>query len=405
MLATAKLLFAESIVLLMGVNIFRLMRLLSPIERSNLNAFRESISRHDFRRLRSLIKQRKATVSYSTLGLSININIEDDFPQAKLRVDNEKLKSFIEKINREVKETVELKAYKVFCGSAEKIKDYIAPTIVGLDTIKEAIALQLFAKEPVHILLLGDIGTGKTEMLKSAAGLAPVSVFGSASGADGTVLSVSAAGKNMRMGLLPSANEGLCAIDELNTIKIKDYPQLYNAMEKGFVAYDSPRRHMHFNAKVKVLASATPKTGQLVGRITDILKQQIPFEPELMTKFHLCFIIRRPSMDEFKDITRTIVKDHNKEVKKEDIDFIRGYIGYAESMSVDFPKMLEEEIVTLATELKKNEIRYLVSITPRTIRGLIRLAKASARMELRKEVTEKDIRKVRTILKKSLEVV
>lgn len=391
--------------MVMGVNIFGLMRPLSQVERSNLNAFKESINRHDFRKLMNLVKQKKAAVFYSTLGLSTSINIEDDFPQAKLNVDDERLKSFIEKVNRASRETVELQAYKTFSSSAEKVKEYIAPAIVGLDTIKEAVALQLFAKEPVHILLLGDVGTGKTEILKSAAELAPVSVFGPASGADGTVLSVSAAGKNVNMGLLPLANEGLCAIDELNMIKSKDYAALYSAMEKGFVSYDSARKHLRFNAKVKVLANATPKTGQLVGRITDILKQQIPFEPELITKFHLSFIIRRPSMEEFKEITRTIVKDQKKEAKKEDIDFIRGYIGYAESITIDFPKMLEEEVVTLVTELKRNELRYLVSITPRTIAGLIRLAKASARMELRKEVSEKDIRKVKAILKKSLEVI
>ena len=74
-------------------------------------------------------------------------------------------------------------AFSEFSSVAlEKLSGMIAPDIVGFDAVKKAGALQLFATDRIHVLLLGDPGVGKTEILRSAAELYPISSFGLGSG-------------------------------------------------------------------------------------------------------------------------------------------------------------------------------------------------------------------------------
>jgi replicative DNA helicase Mcm len=71
----------------------------------------------------------------------------------------------------------------------EKLRRSIAPTIWGHDDIKEAAALQLFGgvkkhlpdgshiRGNIHILLMGDPGTGKSQILRHVAQIAPKSIY------------------------------------------------------------------------------------------------------------------------------------------------------------------------------------------------------------------------------------
>ncbi len=84
--------------------------------------------------------------------------------------------------------------------------------------------------------------------------------------------------------------------------------------------------------------------------------------------------------------------------------FIREYVDFAEQVDVEFPKEFEKQVVEFSTTLKKDEKKYLIEISPRIVIGLIRIAKASARMELRKTVKKEDIDKAEEIIKFGLQI-
>jgi replicative DNA helicase Mcm len=174
----------------------------------------------------------------------------------------------------------------------EKIFSLIAPNIIGLDEVKKAGLIQLFAKDKVHILLLGDPATGKTDILRSIADLAPISSYGLGSGASKAGLTVAVIGKDIAKGLLPMADNGIACIDELNLLKTADRAGLFNAMEKGFITYDKADSHLKIDARIKVFATANPEGERFVGRTIDVIKKQIPFDPALLSRFHLIFLIR-----------------------------------------------------------------------------------------------------------------
>ena len=285
-----------------------------------------------------------------------------------------------------------------------RIKKFIAPHIVGFDDIREAVVLQMFAKEKIHILLLGDPSTGKTDILRAVNDLAPISSYGLGSGTSSAGLTATIKGKEVTPGLLPMADNGICCIDELNLMKHQDRGSLLNAMEKGFVSYDKANKHVKFDARISVLATANPKGDRFVGKIPSTWLKQIPFDPALLTRFHLVFFIRKPNEKEFLDIAKKIIADTTKALEMGDTLFLRDYIEFSQIIEVDFDKKLKEQIVDFAAQLKKDEKDFLVEVSPRTIIGIMRLAKASARMELRHKVEQKDLDKVFKVVKNSLYV-
>ena len=380
-------------------------RPLSKKERGYMSELDKYLEPRDLKRIKKLLKNKKIGVSFSSLGISEEIGDDVSFPQLNLALEDNELQLFTEKINKEIEERVKRKTFRLFSEKARKtIKEFIAPNIFGLGLVKEAAALQLFAVEPVHILLLGDPGTGKTDILKSVSNLHPITSFGLGSGASKAGLSAAVKGNEIIRGLLPMANNGICCIDELNLMKKTDYAALYSAMEKGFITYDKANKHFQLDAHVRVIATSNPKGDRFVGNIISILKQQIPFDSALLTRFHLVFLIRKPGLERFAKITKKIVQNDKMKVSIKDMEFIKDYVDFAEQVDVEFPKEFEKQVVEFSTKLKKDEKKYLIEISPRLVIGLIRIAKASARMELRKTVKKEDIDKAEEIIKFGLQI-
>jgi replicative DNA helicase Mcm len=229
-----------------------------------------------------------------------------------------------------------------------------------------------------------------------------VSAFGLGSGTTGVGLVATVKGKEVSKGLLAQADNGLCAIDELNLMKDDNRAGLYNAMEKGFVTYSKGGSHLRFDARVNVIATANPRGDKFIGEDIKGMKKQLPFDSALLTRFHLVFLIRKPDVKQFAEISRKIARGEKKNIADADIAFAKAYVDHAKKISVKFPRELEDELVSFAEKLKMNEKRYVTEISPRVVVGLMNLAKASARFELRDTVEQKDLDRVMKLVETSL---
>jgi len=312
----------------------------------------------------------------------------------------------VSEVNKDIKQKIIEGIFKEFSGKAfDVIPSIIAPHITGMDDVKKAVAIQLFAKQPIHILLLGDPGTGKTDILRSAFNLAPISSFGLGSGTSGVGLVVTVKGDHIMKGLIPLADGGICCIDELNLMKEESRAGLYNAMEKGFVTYDKGGNHYTFDARIKVLATANPKEDKFIGKAINELREEIPFDAALLTRFHLTFFIRKPGLKQFREIASLIASEKKSEISKDDIEIIKSYIEYSRKKEVsEISKGMQKEIVDFISEIKKDEDKYLVEVSPRLVIGFMRLCKGLALMEGRAEVSEKDVSRIKDIVKESLKI-
>ncbi len=361
----------------------------------------------DIREITLLAKQKKTELTTGMFEVSPQVMAERSFPVISPMTKEQDIVDYISRLNKAVKDRVQKRAFSEFSRNApDMIQKFIAMNIVGMDEVKKAASVQLFANyaEPVHILLLGDPGTGKTDILRSVSSLSPISSFGLGSGTSGVGLTVTVKGNEVLKGLLPMADKGLCAIDELNLMQERDRASLYNAMEKGFITYDKGGKHYKFDSRIKVIATANPVGDRFAGWTIETLKKQMPFDSALLTRFHLVFLIRKPDIQQFVEISKKIIRSEKKKALTGDESFIRDYVEYAQDIKVDIPVEFERGIIDFIAEIKENENRYLIEISPRLVVGFLRLAKASARMRLATKVTQDDIDLVKEIVTRGLRI-
>ena len=368
--------------------------------RANFKVLEDILEKEDAKKVKKLLKENQISFSQSRIGT--NLVYDEIFPILELSVMEKPVADFVELMNKQIDYHFKSKSFKEFVEGAKKtILSNIAPNITGLDIVKEAALLQLFS-EQLHILLLGDPGIGKSDIMKSITDIAPISSFGLGSGTSSAGLAVTIKGNTIMPGLLPMAHEGIAIIDELNLMKSEDRASLYNAMEKGFITYDKGGNHNVFDAKINILAAANPIKDKFIGVKLEDLKKQIPFDSAMITRFHLVFLIKTPGVTQFSEIARRIVEQDKKKMNEKDLNFIKEYIDFAKQIKVDFPKDFQKEVVEFSRELKEKEKNFVVEVSPRMILGLVRLAKASARVELRNKVEKRDLDKAKEIIKTSL---
>lgn len=385
------------------MGLFSTVKKLRPLkseEKERLGTIKTYVNEKRYKLIKKLLKQGKIDIDQKKIKNSFIKEFE--MPQIIALTS----KVMTEDVNKDIKKQAMKNIYEEFSKKAyEELPKHIAPNIHGMEQAKKAATIQLFSQQLIHILLLGDPGTGKTDILRSLFNLAPISSFGLGSGTTGSGLVVTVKGDRIMKGLLPLADKGVCCIDELNLMKEESRAGLYSAMEKGFVTYDKGGHHYQFDARVKVIATANPKGDKFTGETLEELKKEVPFDSALLTRFHLVFLVRKPDIEQFKKIADQIVAQENTEIKDEDKEFIKEYLGYVSDIKVkDIDKDLQTKIVDFMARLKQSEEQFLIEVSPRLILGFMRLCKGLARMEKREKVTEKDVERIKELILDSLKV-
>ena len=147
----------------------------------------------------------------------------------------------------------------------------IAPSIYGHDDIKEAILLQLMGgvrkqkedgtttRGDIHILLCGDPGSGKSQLLTFVSKLAPKARFVSGKGTSGAGISASVVkdeflkGWALEAGALVLANKGICCIDELDKMTVEDTSAMHEAMEQQRISISKANIQACYSEDTEVL--------------------------------------------------------------------------------------------------------------------------------------------------------
>jgi len=286
-----------------------------------------------------------------------------------------------------------------------------APAIYGYTRIKEAILLQLFGgaggdkgggiktRANIHMLLLGDPGAAKSQLLKSASKIAPKSMFVSGKSATGAGLTATVVkdemtkGWALEAGAMVLANGGMCAIDELDKMSDEDTSTMHEALEQQTISIAKANIRATLRCETTVLGAANPKYGRF-DPYGDIMKQ-IDFPPALVSRFDLIFIVR-DIPDKKKDtlIAEHILQAHrdNKKTETElSSDFMKKYIAYAKQIRPVLTQAAIEKIRDFYVSIRNaagqdEEATKSVPITARQLEAIVRLAEASARIKLDKKV-------------------
>ena len=210
----------------------------------------------------------KTGVQSTRFDLAMDINyiesVQEDYSTIELsEEDKEKIKEFS-------------KDPQLF----EKFTKAIAPSIYGHDKIKEAIVLQMIGgirkkkedgtimRGDIHILLVGDPGSGKSQILQFVSKAAPKARYVSGKGASGVGLTAAVVkdeilkGWALEAGALVLANKGIVVVDELDKMEKEDRSALHEAMEQQTITIAKANIHATLRAETTMLAAANPKSGR-----------------------------------------------------------------------------------------------------------------------------------------------
>ncbi|KAK2952813.1 putative DNA replication licensing factor mcm5 [Blattamonas nauphoetae] len=304
------------------------------------------------------------------------------------------------------------------------IEDLIDPAIYGHRWIKRAIACQLFGgrrkshsdgthiRGDINVLLIGDPGTAKSQLLKFASQIAPISVStsGKGSSAAGLTAAVTKEGPSgewyLEGGAMVLADGGLVCIDEFDKMNPDDRVAIHEAMEQQTISIAKAGITTVLNSRCSVLAAANPLAGHYNESYS--LSENIDFQTTILSRFDLIFIIRdHVNAEQDRRVAQQLIQNHsvghqqaNEDARK--MKELKDYIEYARLrhkpvMTADASKAIEDEYVRIRNESSKeksgeNRAIKQIPITVRQLEAIIRISESFAKMHLRDEVTKEDAR-------------
>lgn len=310
----------------------------------------------------------------------------------------------------------------------DKFVRSIAPSIYGHDNIKEAIVMQLMGgvkklkkdgtmtRGDLHILLVGDPGAGKSQLLTFVNHAAPKSRYVAGRSTSGVGLTAAVVkdeflkGWALEAGAIVLADRGILVIDEMDKMTKEDTSALHEGLEQQQITVAKANIQATLRCETTVLAAANPKFGRFEPYTP--IAQQIDMPTPLINRFDLIFIVRDiPDLIRDERIAHQVLlnqshRDSEPEIKPETL---RKYIAYVKQRvnplltdeAIDYIKKFYVKLRNSGS-VATDEGSKPIPISARQLEAIVRLAEGSARVRLSDKVTKVDVKRAIRLLTVSL---
>jgi len=313
----------------------------------------------------------------------------------------------------------------------ERLISSMAPSIYGMHYVKTAILLSMmggqmkpaarrhhYLRGDINVLIVGDPGTAKSQLLKYVEQTAPKTVYTTGKGASAVGLTAAVSRDEqgdvcLQGGAMVLADDGICLIDEFDKLGPSDRSSIHEAMEEQTISISKAGVCTTLKAKCAVIAVANPIEGRFDPERT--FAQNVCFSGPILSRFDtLCVLKDEADAEQDERLADHVICSHirchekatsaEKQIKPRraqeanaivpiEQELLQQYIVYART-SV-FPKITDMNTDRIGEFYK--EIREAVKgfggapVTSRCINSIVRLAEANARLELRQHVTSRDL--------------
>ena len=245
----------------------------------------------------------------------------------------------------------------------EVFANCIAPSIYGNQDIKKAIACLLMGgskkilpdgmklRGDINVLLLGDPGTAKSQLLKFVEKVSPIAIYTSGKGSSAAGLTASVQRDTntrefyLEGGAMVLADGGVVCIDEFDKMRDEDRVAIHEAMEQQTISIAKAGITTILNARTSVLAAANP----IFGRYDDLKTpgENIDFQTTILSRFDMIFIVRdEHERGRDERIAKHVMGIHmggrgvEEQVQAEiPVEKMKRYISYCKSY-VSFPSLI-----------------------------------------------------------------
>ena len=295
----------------------------------------------------------------------------------------------------------------------------LAPEVYGYDLIKQGLLLSLFEgnrpdddtfksaqmdRWTIHILLIGDPGIGKSQLIQAMKKRAPKNITISGTNTSQAGLTNSAVKDELtgtwtlEAGAVVLADTGNLCIDEFDKLRPSAQKSLNEPMEQLSIGSAKVGLVQTMTARTSIIAAANPKYGKF--RKDKDIGEQLDIADSTLSRFDLLFVLE-DEIDTEKDkelanalLNKEFIIDESETL---DLDLFKKYITYAKAHC--FPVLDNDAKVALRdfyvdTRQAARQSNDGKPITPRDLKALERLTIASAKSELRCTATIKDVERV-----------
>ncbi len=347
-------------------------------------------------------------------------------------------------------ELEEIEAISKRVDLLELLTNSIAPSIFGagkLQMVKRSLVLQLFggvsrkysdstrARGDIHILLMGDPGVAKSQLLTYMSQISPRGRYASGGGVTGAGLTAAAIRDSfndgrfaLEAGVLVLADTGLAAIDEFDKMSNEDRSRMHEAMEQQQIHISKGGINAMLRTRCSILAAANPKEGRFTQRyqqhfdITPMF-DEVDLPSPLISRFDIIWLLRDDIIQEqdrriaehilanrSSGISEALIEEGREvdpRMDEEEDAFKKGYSGedqltipmfrkYVAHAKRHFHPNINDEAKQILTDFylrtrdNFTEEDNSVPITARALEALVRMAEASARLRLSEVAGKED---------------
>lgn len=304
----------------------------------------------------------------------------------------------------------------------------IAPSIWGHEDIKKAIACMLVGgsrrilpdntrlRGDINVLLLGDPGTAKSQLLKFVEKVAPIAIYTSGKGSSAAGLTASVQRDPtsrdfyLEGGAMVLADGGVVCIDEFDKMREEDRVAIHEAMEQQTISIAKAGITTVLNSRTSVFAAANP----LFGRYDDLKSpgENIDFQTTILSRFDMIFIIKDAHNREHdRSVAEHVLNTQlhgtqpgQSQVEREDVLSItkmQRYVEYcrarcAPRLSQSAAELLISHFVSIRKKNHEQElhtnVRSSVPVTVRQLEAMVRIAESIAKLYLQPIANEAHVR-------------